>query len=56
MDPFDLSGRVGIIMRGSRGIGFAIAEGLAGAGAISGHAGDRVFVCKFLCPAHQACF
>ena len=35
MELFDLSGRVGIITGGSRGIGFAIAEGLAGSGAIS---------------------
>jgi gluconate 5-dehydrogenase len=35
MGPFDLSGQVAIITGGSRGIGFAIAEGLAGAGAMS---------------------
>jgi NAD(P)-dependent dehydrogenase (short-subunit alcohol dehydrogenase family) len=33
MNLFDLSGRVAIIMGGSRGIGLAIAEGLASAGA-----------------------
>jgi NAD(P)-dependent dehydrogenase (short-subunit alcohol dehydrogenase family) len=35
MDLFDLSDRVAIITGGSRGIGLAIAEGLASAGAIS---------------------
>ncbi len=35
MDLFDLSGRVAIITGGNRGIGFAVAEGLAGAGVIS---------------------
>ena len=33
MNLFDLSGRVAIITGGSRGIGLAIAEGLASAGA-----------------------
>jgi NAD(P)-dependent dehydrogenase (short-subunit alcohol dehydrogenase family) len=33
LDLFDLTGRVAIIAGGSRGIGFAIAEGLASAGA-----------------------
>ena len=35
MNPFDLSGRVAIITGGSRGIGLAIADGLASAGAIA---------------------
>ncbi len=33
MDLFDLSGQVAVITGGSRGIGLAIAEGLASAGA-----------------------
>jgi NAD(P)-dependent dehydrogenase (short-subunit alcohol dehydrogenase family) len=33
LDLFDLTGRVAIVAGGSRGIGFAIAEGLASAGA-----------------------
>ena len=35
LDLFDLSGRVAIITGARRGIGFAIAEGLASAGAVS---------------------
>jgi NAD(P)-dependent dehydrogenase (short-subunit alcohol dehydrogenase family) len=35
LDIFDLSGRVAIITGARRGIGFAIAEGLASAGAVS---------------------
>jgi gluconate 5-dehydrogenase len=35
MNPFDLSGKVAIIIGGSRGIGLAIADGLASAGAIA---------------------
>ncbi len=34
MDLFDLSGRVAVITGGARGIGLAIAEGLASAGAV----------------------
>lgn len=35
MNPFDLSGKVAIIIGGNRGIGLAIADGLASAGAIA---------------------
>ena len=35
LDIFDLSGRIAIVTGARRGIGFAIAEGLASAGAVS---------------------